>query len=118
MKNVGVRVPQGGWHFTYLGGEEKIKTKVSSIKYTVPILIILFFFTSFMKNSDFYKNLKLHTEEIMRETALETDVDFYSIKRALKNPEKVETLRIFRRTEKFSKFPDEIFNFPLKISLK
>jgi hypothetical protein len=92
--------------------KEKIKTKVSSIKYTVPILIILFFFTSFMKNSDFYKNLKLHTEEIMRETALETDVDFYSIKRALKNPEKVETLRIFRRTEKISKFPDEIFSFP------
>jgi len=33
MKNVGVRVPQGGWHFTYLGGEEKIKTKLESFSH-------------------------------------------------------------------------------------
>lgn len=91
---------------------EKIKTKVSSVEYTVPILIILLFFTNFMKKSDYLNSLRLSRFEIMREMALETDVDFYSIKRALKNPEKVETLRIFTRTKKISKFPDEIFSFP------
>lgn len=91
---------------------EKIKTKVNSIIYTLPILIILFYLTGFMINSNYYKNLNLNRLNIMREAAMETDIDFYSIKNALKNPDKVETLYILPRTKNISKFPDEIFSFP------
>ena len=29
-KNIGIRIAEGGWHFTFIGGIENVKTKIES----------------------------------------------------------------------------------------
>lgn len=85
---------------------KKLKSKTNNSKYIIPVLISSIILPLFLINGLYMFN------DFKEEKKIEETGQFLSVKRALKNPEKVISINLTSTFPKLTRFPIEILDLP------